>query len=56
MARESFRALIPCGKPKTKTNNNGEYIKWKIERGRENGWKIETGCSQWVTSLLTHCI
>ena len=23
MARESFRALIPCGKPKSKTNNNG---------------------------------
>jgi hypothetical protein len=40
MARESFRALIPCGKPKTKTNNNGEYIKWKIERGRENGWRL----------------
>ena len=34
MARESFRALIPCRKPKH--NNNGIY-KRVIERKEENG-------------------
>ena len=34
MARESFRALIPCGGPKS--NDNGKY-KREIERKEENG-------------------
>ena len=34
MARESFRALIPCRKPKS--NDNGKY-KREIEREGENG-------------------
>jgi hypothetical protein len=35
MARESFRALIPCKRPKS--NDNRKY-KREIERGRE--WRI----------------
>jgi hypothetical protein len=34
MARESFRASIPCGKPKS--NDNGNY-KREIKREEENG-------------------
>ena len=34
MARESFRALISCGKPKF--NDNGKYKK-EIKREEENG-------------------
>jgi hypothetical protein len=34
MARESFRALIPCRRPKS--NENGKY-NGEIERERENG-------------------
>jgi hypothetical protein len=34
MARESFRALISCGKPKS--NDNGKY-KREIKREEENG-------------------
>jgi hypothetical protein len=40
IAHESFRALIPCRKPKS--NDNGKYK--KIERGRE--WIVEARVSR----------
>ena len=67
LTRLSFRALIPCRKPKFNRNNNGEKYNWEIERERK---RIEarvfqvvqlceptiTWCSQWATSLLIHCV
>ena len=31
VARERYRSLIPCGKPKSKANNNGEIFR-EIEK------------------------
>jgi hypothetical protein len=50
MAHESFRALIPCRRPKS--NENGEYYKRDRERGRE--WRL--GFFKWFgyVSLRPH--
>ena len=33
IARESFRALIPCRKPQSNINNNGEIFREREENG-----------------------
>ena len=62
LTRVSFRALIPCRKPKSNRNNNEDkYIKRDEERKRREARVFQvvrlyeptsTWCSQWATSLL----